>query len=167
MEQTGREQTGREQTGREQTGREQTGREPTARADADTLLWGLRHAQQAFWADITAALALAGMPELRVRQMWVLKALAERASSPSELAARLAMSRQLATQIVDVLVRDGFVARAASDTDRRRVVLGLTDRGAQAVLVAGRASNRVLARIRRRLGDAGLAELIDALGAVR
>jgi DNA-binding MarR family transcriptional regulator len=135
--------------------------------EAVGLLWALRRAQQAFWAEISTGLERAGLDELPVRRVWVLEAIAEGADSPSALAGRLAVSRQAVTQNVDALVQAGYVERTASDTDRRRVSLALTARGTQATTVARRASGRVLTRLRTQLGREKVADLADILAALR
>jgi len=127
------------------------------------MLWALRRAQQAFWSEIAADLQRAGLPDLPVRKTWVLEAIAEGARSPSALADRLGVSRQAVTQSVDALVQQGYVERASSETDRRRVALVLSARGDRAVIVARRASARVHTRLRRQLGDDKIAEFMDTL----
>lgn len=84
-------------------------------------------------------------------------------SEPALLADRLHVSRQSMTGLLDRLENAGFVTRGAHETDRRRKVVRLTDKGLRLVrMVAGRALRR----------DAGLIakfpkqEVSDTLGLV-
>jgi DNA-binding MarR family transcriptional regulator len=131
------------------------------------MLWALRRAQQAYWSEISADLERAALHDLPVRRIWMLEAIAEDARSPSALANRMGVSRQAVTQSVDALVQQGYVERTSSETDRRRVTLALSTRGRQAVTVARRASARVHARLRRRLGDDRIAEFMETLTELR
>jgi len=65
--------------------------------------------------------------------------------SPRELAAALGCSRAAATQLVDRLVRDGFVERAFEAHDRRARVLQLTEDGRIHGDLAGEALERCMA----------------------
>src|SRR5262249_51275020 len=49
--------------------------------------------------------------------------------APSELARRLAVARRTATLYVDILTRQGWVARSAHPEDRRMVLAQLTEQG--------------------------------------
>ncbi len=65
-------------------------------------------------------------------QLFVLQQLAERpAHSLNELAERTATHQSSVSVVVRRLVDHGYVTRTASDADRRRVELALTDRGRQ------------------------------------
>jgi len=91
--------------------------------------------------------------------------------SPSELAEIVLRSSGGMTQILDRLERSGFVERSADPTDRRKVLVGLTDAG---IVVARRANARYLAARHELLGalspeevrdlDAAVHRLLDLLG---
>ena len=73
----------------------------------------------------------------------VVGSLARGGSSLQDLADALAMSKQAAGQLVDVLVARGYCARLPDPSDRRRVVLKLTDRGRGAARALWAAITRV------------------------
>ncbi|MDE3150926.1 MAG: MarR family transcriptional regulator [Gemmatimonadota bacterium] len=63
-------------------------------------------------------------------QLFVLQQLAEKpAHSLNELAERTATHQSSVSVVVRRLVDHGYVSRTASDADRRRIELSLTDRG--------------------------------------
>ena len=82
-------------------------------------------------------------------------------SEPALLADRLHVSRQSMTGLLDRLESAGFVSRGAHETDRRRKVVRLTDKGLDLVRMV---AERTLRR------DAGLIakfpkqEVVDTLG---
>src|SRR4051812_47727382 len=71
--------------------------------------------------------------------------------APSELARRLAVARRTATLYVDILTRQGWVARCAHPEDRRMVLAQLTDRGNELVHDLSGAYKRRLADLVRDL----------------
>ncbi len=73
----------------------------------------------------------------------VVGSLARGGSSLQDMADALAMSKQAAGQLVDVLVARGYCARLPDPSDRRRVVLKLTDRGHGAARALRAAITRV------------------------
>jgi DNA-binding MarR family transcriptional regulator len=90
--------------------------------------------------------------------------------SPTELAEVLLRSSGGMTQILDRLERSGFVARGSDESDRRKVVVGLTDRGLDTAQRASAAYARERRRILRALSpdevedvDAAVRRLLDVL----
>lgn len=72
--------------------------------------------------------------------------LAQGSARPTELAARLSISKQALNFVLDRLQRDGLVTRTTDPDDRRAKQVRLTSAGRQAADVTG----RVLARLERR-----------------
>ncbi|HEX5622441.1 MAG TPA: MarR family transcriptional regulator [Solirubrobacteraceae bacterium] len=72
--------------------------------------------------------------ELTLPQYHLLEALREDSELPvGELADRAGVAPPTATRMLDCLARDGFVERRHSESDRRSVLVRLTDRGEAAV----------------------------------
>lgn len=65
--------------------------------------------------------------------------------APSELARRLAVARRTATLYVDILTRQGWVARSGHPADRRMVLASLTEAGEALVQELAAAYKRRLA----------------------
>ncbi|MCD9624777.1 MarR family winged helix-turn-helix transcriptional regulator [Rhabdothermincola salaria] len=84
--------------------------------------------------------------------------------SAGELADLTLRSTGGITQIVDRLAAAGLVVRRPDPSDRRRVVVGLTDAGLDLVRRAQQAYARERARVLAPLDDAELARLDDAVG---
>jgi len=72
--------------------------------------------------------------------------------SAADMIRGLGVSKQAASQLIDVLVLRGYLTREINPEDRRRMVIGLTDRG-RAAAAAIRAGVEAV--------DAELAELIS------
>lgn len=71
--------------------------------------------------------------------------------APSELARRLAVARRTATLYVDILTRQGWVARCAHPEDRRMVLAQLTEHGRSLVDDLSEAYKRRLSELVREL----------------
>ena len=75
--------------------------------------------------------------ELTLPQYQLLEALREISELPvGELADRAGVAPPTATRMLDCLARDGFVERRHSESDRRSVLVSLTDHGQAAVETA-------------------------------
>jgi len=83
-------------------------------------------------------------------------------SSPRTLAAALGSSRSCTTELVDRLVRDGFVQRAADPHDGRAKVLLLTVQGIGAASTASEALERCMRSFTEAFED-GERELLGVL----
>lgn len=64
----------------------------------------------------------------------------------------LRISKQAAGQLVDTLVMRGYLDRHVDSTDRRRLVVRLTKRGAAAAAVQGKAREAIDAKLAERVG---------------
>jgi DNA-binding MarR family transcriptional regulator len=105
--------------------------------DRRALSWLLRRAVRRYAAPVAGALDAAGFGDLPERGVWALSALAqtEPGLSGRDLVARMGISKQAVSQLVDTLVTSGYVTRQPSPDDRRRTLLQLTVRGRNAVRV--------------------------------
>jgi DNA-binding MarR family transcriptional regulator len=103
--------------------------------------------------------AAAGVPDMRTPYGFVIRALAERDRTLTELAALLAVSKQAAIKVVDEMESRGFVGRHPDPADRRVKLLRLTAKGRAVRRAALAESRRMEAELRADLGDGD----VDAL----
>ncbi len=105
--------------------------------DPQSLSWLLRRAVRRYASPVSEALAAGGFGDLPRRGVWAVSALAqaEPGLSGRDLVARMAISKQAISQLVETLVTLGYVARHAAANDRRRTLLHLTARGRDAARI--------------------------------
>jgi DNA-binding MarR family transcriptional regulator len=108
---------------------------------------------------LDAAVAAAGIEDMRAPFGFVIRALYGSPLTLTGLAERLGVSKQAAIKVVDEMEARGFVARTAHPDDRRAKVIALTPRG-EAVRRAARAeSARMEAELAQELGGEDVAAL--------
>jgi len=110
--------------------------------------WLLRRVNQRYRAATADRLAAAGFGALPQPGVWALMAMAAGAGEPGQLTARMGVSKQAVSKLVDRLVDAGYVERRPNPADRRRTDLALSARGRRAVRVvatAVRATERQMA----------------------
>ncbi len=104
----------------------------------------LRHARLAYSAAMRSALDAAGYDDIPKNGLYVIGGLARVAGAQplGQLIEDLQLSKQIASQLVDSLVAHGYLRREVDAADRRRLTIGLTERGhaAAKVLIAARAT---------------------------
>lgn len=120
---------------------------------------------------IRANLVEAGFGDMPRQGSRIVGAIARSGVNLADVSDLLGVSKQAASQLVDTLVLRGYVERIPDPDDRRRMTVGLTDRGrsaAQEIRAAidsvdaallERVSGRDVAILRRVLGQ--LVELAD------
>ena len=108
---------------------------------------------------LNAAVARAGIDDMRAPYGFVLRALTGEPVGLTVLAERLGVTKQAAIKVVDEMERRGFLARAPHPRDRRAKVLVVTEKGATVRAAALAESRRMERELRRELGDAD----VDAL----
>ena len=96
----------------------------------------LRNAHMTVDAEVFAAVAKAGFPEIAPGHGIVLRHLGEDGARPSELALKSQVSRQAIAKVLDDLERLSLVRRDPDPTDGRGVIVRYTDRGLGALTVA-------------------------------
>jgi long-chain acyl-CoA synthetase len=117
----------------------------------------------AAWLSKQVELSLADV-ELSLPQYRILGMLAEGASMPSALAARLAVRRPTVTAVVDGLVARHLVERTPGGDDRRNVTHTLTAKGKRLLAKANISADGRLVAIADSLGDPVLArQALDSL----
>jgi DNA-binding MarR family transcriptional regulator len=131
-------------------------------ADRATL-WLLRRVNQRYRGAIGSAVAGDGFDDLPQQAWWVVDALADQEQDASQLVALMGVSRQAVSKLVETLVAGGYLVRRPDERDRRRVRLGLTEKGGRAARAVRRAVDQVDARLADDLPPGGLEQLRDLL----
>jgi DNA-binding MarR family transcriptional regulator len=116
-------------------------------------------AYQEFVRELREAHAEEGFDDLGRSDGYVFRALANRPMTVSDLAGRLAISKQGAGQIVDDMERRGYLERRPDPADRRARLLYLSTRGTAALDAARRFHRRYERRLERRHGRDAVATL--------
>ena len=103
----------------------------------------LRAARLTYAEAIREELISAGLSDLPRNGTFVIRAIEHSSEPLSDIARDLSVSKQAASKLIDLLVVRGFLVRTADATDRRRIILELTDRGRAAAEVVEVGTNRV------------------------
>ena len=114
----------------------------------------LRHARLAYSSSMRTALGAAGHDDIPKNGLYVIGGLArETGAHPlSQLIEELQLSKQAAGQLVDILVMRGYLRREVDGEDRRRLAIGLTERGRAAAKVLAAAGVTVDNELMSRIG---------------
>jgi DNA-binding MarR family transcriptional regulator len=123
----------------------------------------LRAARRAYGQAVRTAFADAGFDDMPRNGAYVLARVHEDVSPMTDLSRELAISKQAVSQLIDIMVMRGYLARTADAVDRRRMLLTLTPRGVAAARVSWEAANEVDEELERRLSDEGVATLRASL----
>jgi DNA-binding MarR family transcriptional regulator len=129
----------------------------------------LRGARGSYAHTIIAFLAEAGCDDLPQNGPFVLGGMANHSGSAVDMIRGLGVTRQAASQLIDTLVVRGYLSREVNPADRRRLNIGLTDRGlaaAEAVAAAIRQVDRDLATMITPAELAGLRAGLIALAKI-
>jgi DNA-binding MarR family transcriptional regulator len=110
-----------------------------------------------------AAVEQAGVDDMRAPFGFVLRALAARDRTLTELAALLGVTKQAAIKVVDEMEARGYVERRADPRDRRTKRLGLTRKAERVRRAALRASRLMERELGEDVGAADVAALRRAL----
>jgi DNA-binding MarR family transcriptional regulator len=108
--------------------------------------------------ELNAELARRGFDGVRPAHGYALNAVRD-GTTTSQLARRLGMTKQGAAKLVETLVREGYLARAAHDADSRATLLTLTSRG-RALL---RAAERIQSDFEARWDAPGLRDALERI----
>ena len=129
----------------------------------------LRQARGSYGRAIAQRLAQEGFDDVPANGPFVLGGLARDASSVA-FTEGLGVSKQAVSQLLDTLVLRGYLTRDIDPADRRRMVLGLTDRGTAAAAAVRDAVATVDAELSAMISPAELAGLragLTALGKIK
>jgi DNA-binding MarR family transcriptional regulator len=94
-----------------------------------------------------------GFP-LSVSQVYAMQELEKDTMSVAELALRLELERSSVSRLVDELVKGGFVHRDVNPTNRREMVLSLTEKGLRTIQQVKQQSMRFYQGVLGTLSDA-------------
>jgi DNA-binding MarR family transcriptional regulator len=111
------------------------------------------------------AVEQAGIDDMRAPFGYVIRALAEKDRTLTDLASLLDVSKQAAIKVVDQMEARGFTVRETDPDDRRQKVLRLTEKGQTVRRAALAASRRMERELRADVGDADADALLRTLHA--
>ena len=123
-------------------------------------------ARRTYTTAIRAALLEAGFDDIPRSGGSILGRIARSGRNLGDVAGELAVSKQAASQLVDTLVTRGYVERTPDPEDRRRVTVGLTQRGRSAAAEIRKAVEGVDAELGTRVSQQDLARARSVLGAI-
>jgi len=112
----------------------------------------LRAARGAYGSAIREDLDEAGCDDVPRNGIYVIGAIARTEAPLSDIIGQLGVSKQAAGALVDTLVIRGYLERTVDPDDRRRLRIGLTERGEAAAVVVRAAVERVDAALLARVG---------------
>lgn len=128
---------------------------PEAGGGADLVVL-LLLATSATVDDLQAAFVAAGHPDLRPSHAFAFQAIGEDPVTGTQLAERLGVTKQAVGQMVEGLVRRGYIERGRrTDTGRP---LWLTERGLEALDLTAAACDAIVASWAAVLGEGGRVE---------
>jgi DNA-binding MarR family transcriptional regulator len=126
----------------------------------------LRAARRTYGVAIRAAQLEEGFDDVPRNGSYVLGAIARTGTGLSEVIEALGVSKQAGGQLVDTLVARGYLERTPDTTDRRRLVVALTERGRAAAASSRAAVERVDAGLVERVGQERVVQAREALWAL-
>ncbi|MEU6895132.1 MarR family transcriptional regulator [Streptomyces sp. NPDC046557] len=107
-----------------------------------------------------------GFEDLRPAHGYAFARISLGGATTADLAEHLGVSKQAAAQLVEELVRKGYVVRLPHPHDARARLLGLTEAGWAATRAADQAAKAAVAPWREALGEARFGELVSDLGRI-
>jgi DNA-binding MarR family transcriptional regulator len=113
--------------------------------------------------EIHARVSQQGFEDLRPAHGFVFARISLGDATTADLAEHLGMTKQAAAQLVEELVRKGYVVRRPHPHDARARLLRLTEAGWAATRAADQAARAVVAPWREALGEARFSELVADL----
>jgi DNA-binding MarR family transcriptional regulator len=126
----------------------------------------LRAARRTYGWAIREAQAEAGCDDVPRNGSYVIGAIARTGSPLGEIIKQLGVSKQTAGQLVDALVARGYLDRSPDPEDRRRLTIGLTERGHHAAAAGRSAVERVDVELKARVGAEYVAHARATLSAL-
>jgi DNA-binding MarR family transcriptional regulator len=126
----------------------------------------LRGARGVFGAEIRDALARAGHDDIPANGLFVIGAIARGAAPLADIITLLGMSKQAAGHLVDTIASRGYLERSVDAADRRRFLIGLTERGRAAAKIIQTVVDRIEAELTRRVGPEAIAHTRATLHAL-
>jgi DNA-binding MarR family transcriptional regulator len=130
----------------------------------------LRAARGSYGQAVGARLADAGFDDLPGNGPFVLGGMARFNASAADMMAALRVSKQAASQLIDLLVVRGYLTRDVDPDDRRRMTISLTERGHSAAQATRAAVDSIDAELAAMITPeqlAGLRAGLTALAEIR
>jgi DNA-binding MarR family transcriptional regulator len=126
----------------------------------------LAEARRTYGSAIRSALVSAGFEDMPRTGARVVGGIARAGSNLTDFARQLGISKQGASQLIDTLVVRGYVERLPDSSDRRRMTVGLTDRGRAAAAEIRGAVEGVDSALADEVGTEEVARTRAVLGAL-
>ena len=123
-------------------------------------------ARTTYGEAIRTALHAAGFHDMPRSGARAVGGIARAGANLRNVSEELGISKQGASQLVDVLVLRGYCERIPDPDDRRRISVGLTDRGRAAAVEINAAVERVDRALLDRVGAQRVQESREVLGAL-
>src|ERR1700712_2258708 len=138
--------------------------QPRCMASDLTVSWELLRAAAQLIAGIQSGVEAKGFGDVRPVHGYAFARISAGDATVADVAENLGVTKQAASQLVDHLVRRGYVERAPHPEDARARLLTLTDKGHECTRAAERAASGVVAGWRREMGLHDFDVLQRALG---
>src|SRR5436305_11748425 len=116
---------------------------------------------------VSVGLADAGFDDLRPAHTAVFQHIESGGSRLTELAERAQITKQSMGYLVDYLEQRGYLERRPDPSDRRAVLISLTDRGWEQVRAALKIIGTIEEELGSRLGEPRMQQLRELLGDLR
>ena len=113
----------------------------------------IRGAQATYTEKITRELVESGFDDLPQNGSFVLGCVAQTGSPLAIIIRELHISKQTASQLIDMLENRDYLKRAINKEDRRQVTVTLTERGQQATALAQNVAHHIDEQIKAELGN--------------
>jgi DNA-binding MarR family transcriptional regulator len=126
----------------------------------------MRAARGSYAQVIEMHLAEAACDDLPRNGAFVLGGMVNHGGSAADMIRGLGVTKQAASQLIDTLVLRGYLTREVNQADRRRMTIGLTDRGRAAAAAIRTAVEEVDAELAQMISPAELAGLRAGLAAL-
>jgi DNA-binding MarR family transcriptional regulator len=106
------------------------------------------------------------IPRLGSRLLGGIRRFGGSVGSVSDVARDFGVSKQAASKLIDTLVIRGYLERRTDPTDRRRLMLELTERGRDAADAGWQATDRIDERLEEAVGADAVAQMRATVGAL-
>jgi DNA-binding MarR family transcriptional regulator len=126
----------------------------------------MRSARGVYAQSIRAHLHGIGIDDMPRNGVFILAGIGAAGGPRQELAAGLGITKQAVSQLLDILVNQGYLERGPDNDDRRRIAIKLTERGQQVVETSARAVDAVDRQLAERVPPEQVAAMRTALAAL-
>ena len=136
--------------------------------EAVSIPYLLRHAGATYASGMREALDTFGYDDIPKNGLYVIGALAHDETNVllAKIIDDLKLSKQAAGQLVDTLVTRGYLDRQTDPSDRRRLIVSLSERGRDAARIQTEARKHIDPMLRERTSNTGVSILRKMLAAL-